>query len=79
MTLLRRLVAISILMVSLSGAALAEGGDTHGPPAPPPAPPECADYSGIEASTQIEPAQVSTVDIVTTAEVFAAWLAQTIL
>ena len=76
---LRRLVAISIVMVSLFGVALAEGGDTHGPPAAPPAPPECtADCSTTEVSTT-QPAQDSTVDIATTAEVYAVWLATLIL
>lgn len=82
MTKLRRLVAISILSLSLFGIALAEGGDTHGPPTAPPAPTptECsADCSSIEAPPQIQPTQDSTVDIITTAEMFAAWLAMSIL
>ena len=74
---LRRLLAISILMVSLFGAALAEGGDTHGPPAPAP---ECsADCSSTAASIPAQPAEDSTADIVTPTELFAAWFAMSIL
>ena len=77
MTRLRRLFAISILIVSLTGIALADGGETQGPPAPTP---ECGtDCSGIEASMQMQTAQDSTVDIVTTADMLAAWFAQMIL
>lgn len=72
------MVAACILMVSLFGVALAEGGDTHGPPAMPPAVPECtADCPSTEASTTAQPTQDS-VDI-TTAEMLAAWLATSIL
>ena len=76
MTQLRRLVAISILMVSMFGVALADGGATQGPPAAPPAPPECnADCSGIDASAQVQPEQNSSVDIVTEATtMLTRWL-----
>lgn len=78
MTQLRRLVAISILTVSLSGVALADGGDTQTPPqAPSPPPAECTtDCSGAAPST---PAPDSTVDIVATAEMLAVWLVTSIL
>jgi hypothetical protein len=76
MTPLKRLVGISILVASLFGTALADGGATQTPPIAPPPPSECtAACSETEASM---PVQDSTVDIVTTAEIFAAWLAQTI-
>jgi hypothetical protein len=79
MTPLTRLVGMSILVVSLFGVALADGGVAQGPPIAQP-PSECnADYSETQASAPTQPAQDSTVDIVTTAEIFAAWLAQTIL
>jgi hypothetical protein len=78
---LTRLVAISILMVALSGVALADGGETEGPPLAPPAPPaECTtDCSSTAASTPTQPTQNPTVDIITTAEMFATWLATSIL
>jgi hypothetical protein len=76
---LRRLVAICILTLSL--VALAYGGEVQGVPgAIPPPPPECsADCPSPEASNTTPPAQDSTVDIVTTAEMFTVWLATSIL
>lgn len=80
MTRFRRLVAVSILMVSLFGVALAEGGATQGPPVAPPAPPECnTDCSGTAASTPAQPAEDSSVDIVTEVAIFASWFAMSIL
>jgi hypothetical protein len=76
MTQLRRLIAISILMVSLFGVALADGGATQGPPLAPPAPPaECTTGCSETAYTQAQPTQDSSVDFVTEATTrFAAWL-----
>lgn len=75
MTRLRQLVAISILVVSLSGVALA--GDTLTPPI---ALPGCAtEYSGTAASIPAQPNQDSSVDIVTEAAIFASWFAMSIL
>lgn len=80
MTRTRRLVAICILNVSLFGVAFADGGATQGPPVAPPAPQECtADCSSTEESTTGQTAPDSTVDIVTMAEMLAAWLVQTVL
>lgn len=79
MTRLRRLVAISTLMVSLSGVALA--GDTLTPPiAPPPPPAEwTTDCSGTAVTTPAQPAEDSSVDIVTEVAIFASWFAMSIL
>jgi len=80
MTKLRRLVAISILTVSLFGVALADGGATQGPPAPVPPPAECTmDCSGTAASTPAQPAEDPSVDIVTEAAMFASWFVMSIL
>lgn len=71
MSRLRRLVAISTLMVSLSALALA--GETLTPPVAPPPPAEfTTECSETEAST---PVQSSSVDIVTEATMMlAGWL-----
>jgi hypothetical protein len=76
---LRQLVAICILTLSLF--VLAHGGEVQAVPgAVPPPPPECsADCSSTKASTTAQPAQDSTVDIVTTGEMFTVWLATSIL
>lgn len=79
MTPFKRLVAISTLLVSLSGAALA--GDTLTPPFAVPDPPaECTtDCSGPAASTPAQPAEDSLFYIVTEATIFANWVAMSIL
>jgi hypothetical protein len=74
---LRRLVAVSILMVSLSGVALAEGGDTHGPPLAPPAPPaECTTDCSNSAVTSPAPTSDVTTDL---ANNIVTWLVEAIL
>jgi hypothetical protein len=74
---LRRLVAISILVVSLFGAAMAEGGDTQVPPVPAPVQPAgsiTADCAGTEVSVPQQPGL--SVDIVTIATTMLdTWLA----
>lgn len=79
MTRLRRLVAISTLVVSLFGVALA--GDTQTPPLAPPdsLATSTTDFSGTAASTPAQPAEDSSVDIGTEAAMFAAWFVMSIL
>ncbi len=75
---LKRLLAICLLMASMSGVVLAEGGDTQGPPSPPPPSGlRIADTTEVEASTQ--PAKDSSVDIATSVDLLANWLALAIL
>ena len=81
MTTLRRLLAICVLTVSLSGVAVADGGETQGPPllSAPPAPECITDCSDASGSTPDQPAEEPSVDIVTEAVIFANWLAMSIL
>ena len=76
---LTQVFATCLLVGSISGVTFADGngGVTQGPPAPPP---DCtADCPSNSTATVAQPTQDLTVDIVTTAEIFAVWLAQTIL
>jgi hypothetical protein len=86
MTKLTRFFATSLLVVSMSAIALAdgEGGILQTPPAPAAAAAaaaaECTvDCSSTEASTTTQPVQDSTADIATTAQMFAVWLVNSIL
>jgi len=74
---LRRLIAISILMVSLFGVALADGGDVQGPPLapPPPAAKYTADCSN-SAVTSPAPTSDVTTDL---ANNIVTWLVGAIL
>jgi hypothetical protein len=74
---LRRLVAISILMVSLFGVALADGGETQGPPLPPPPPAaECTADCSNSAVTSTTPTSDVTTDL---ANNVITWLVEAIL
>ncbi|MDX6557864.1 MAG: hypothetical protein QOF72_913 [Blastocatellia bacterium] len=77
MTQLRRLVAISILVVSLFGVAMAEGGDVQVPPVPAPVPPAgsiTTDCAGTEVSVPPQPGLSG--DIITIATTMLdTWLA----
>ena len=74
---LRRLVAISILMVSLFGVALADGGETQGPPlAPPPPAVECTADCANSAVTSLTPTSDVTTDLVNN---IVTWLVKAIL
>jgi hypothetical protein len=73
----RRLLAISILLVSLSGVALADGGDTQGPPlAPPPPAGECTADCTNSAVTSPTPTSDATTDL---ASNIITWLVEAIL
>jgi hypothetical protein len=68
MTQLRCLVAVSILVVCLSGVAVADGGEVQGPPlAPPDSAPQCTatNCAGTEVSVPQQQEQSLLVDIVT--------------
>jgi hypothetical protein len=68
MTQLRRLVAISILVVCLFGVAMADGGEVQNPPVPAPvttAGSITTDCAGTEVSVQPLQEQSLMVDIVT--------------
>lgn len=74
---LRRLVAISILMIALSGVALADGGSTQGPPLAPPAPvEECTTNCSNSAATSPAPTSDVTTDL---ANNMVTWLVEAIL
>ncbi|HEX7529905.1 MAG TPA: hypothetical protein VF333_02090 [Pyrinomonadaceae bacterium] len=74
---LRRLVAISILMVSLFGVALADGGDVQGPPLPPPpSAAECTADCSNSAVTSTAPTSDVTTDL---ANSVITWLVEAIL
>jgi len=79
MTPLKRLVAVSILVVSASSVAF--GGDTQGPPLASPLPPtECVSEGvGTAAFPAAQPADGLSFDIVTEATIVASWLAISIL
>ena len=78
MTKLRLFFGACLLVASLSGVAAA--GETQGPPAPAPPPSgNCVtEYPGNDASAPAQPAQDWSVDVVTAADVLAAWLVATI-
>jgi hypothetical protein len=74
---LRRLLAISILLVSLFGVALADGGTTQGPPvAPPPPPGECTADCSNSTVTSTTPTSDATTDL---ASNIITWLVEAIL
>jgi hypothetical protein len=78
MTQLRRLVAISILVVSLFGVAMADGGDVQVPPVPAPVPPAgstTTDCAGTEVFVQPQQGQDLSVAIITQATtMLTGWL-----
>ncbi len=76
MTKLTRFFATCLLVVSMSAAALADGGATQGPPAAVPTPSEeCT--TGCSEAENATSAQNSSVDTMTEA-MFVIWLAEAI-
>ena len=73
MTKLTRFVGTCVLVVSLSGVALA--GDVMTPPAPPPPPSQLSsDGPGTEAPALPQPGQDLSGDLVTAMNTLASWL-----
>jgi hypothetical protein len=76
MTKLTRFFGTCVLVVSLSGAALA--GDTMTPPAPPPPPLQISSNGGTEAPALQQPGQDLNGDLVTALDTLASWLVASI-
>jgi hypothetical protein len=75
MTKVSRFFATCLLVVSLASAALADGGETHGPGLAPPQP-TIADYVGNEASCPLPEPSVDAFDV---ANALVGWLVQSAL
>jgi len=74
---LKNFVFVCTLLVSLSSAALAEGGVTQGPGIAPPPPPDCTETSCQNSESTNAPDPYS--NSVFLADVLANWLEKAIL
>jgi hypothetical protein len=78
MSKLARFVATSVLVVSLSAVALADGGETQGPNLALPAP-HIESNAGAPGTMALSPAQASPIEIATEVTLLVALLTNAIL
>ena len=78
MSKLARFFATSVLLVSLSAVALADGGETQGPNLAPPAP-HTESSEGLPGTLASSPAQASSIEIATEVTLLVALLTNAIL